>query len=258
MAYIWSWSLWTMAFFTPLDTPIGTFLFYAGGFGPFVAALAMVVLQRRPAIGWLRSLLRWRVPPGWYVFAFAFPAGLVAVMSALYLTLGGSLDIGLPPERLAAYVPVLLTATLIGGGNEEPGWRGFGLPELQKRLGPISATLILGVVWAMWHLPLLALGGTSANETGSAQQTVLAIGILLVSVTVHAFWYTWLINRTGSVLLCMILHGSYNAANGLLVLVPQEEIAGGNQFLLLILTTLVLIASVIALLAATKGKLGRS
>jgi len=257
MAYVWSWSFWVLAIALAPDSGPGAFAFYAGGFGPLAAALAMIVLQRRSAVGWLRGLFKWRAHAGWYGFVLLFPAFLVAATSGLYVAAGGTLSLDLLPERLASYASVLITAILIGGGNEEPGWRGFGLPALQERHGPIPATVILGLVWALWHLPLLGVGATSANDAADPAQMVLAIGILLFSVTIHAFWYTWLINRTGSVLLCMILHGGYNAANGLLVLTPEEKMQGGDQFLLLVLTTSVLAASVIALLLATKGRLGR-
>jgi len=257
MAYACTWSFWAMAIAFSPETAIGALAFHAGGFGPLIAALAMVVLQRRSALGWLRGLFKWRAHVGWYAFVFLFPAFLVAVTSGLYVAAGGKLSLDLLPARLAAYAPVLVTSTLVGGGNEEPGWRGFGLPELQERHGPIPATLILGLVWALWHLPLLGLGATSANAAADPAQTVLATGVLLFSVTIHAFWYTWLINRTGSVLLCMILHGGYNTANGLLVLTPEETMPGGDQFLLLGLMTSVLAASVIALLLATNGRLGR-
>lgn len=87
-------------------------------------------------------------------------------------------------------------------------------------------------------------------------QILFIVIATLVSIATHAFWYTWLINRTGSVLLCIILHASYNAANGLLLLVPDEALRGSSYQTLLVLMTLVLIASVVALLVKTKGQLG--
>jgi membrane protease YdiL (CAAX protease family) len=77
-----------------------------------------------------------------------------------------------------------------------------------------------------------------------------------VSITAHAFWYTWLINRTGSVLLCILLHGSYNTANGLLLMVPDYRLSANYPTLLALMTS-VLIASVVLLILGTRGRLGR-
>jgi hypothetical protein len=68
--------------------------------------------------------------------------------------------------------------------------------------------------------------------------------------------WTWLLNRTGSVLLCVLLHAGYNTANGLLLLIPEDALRGDSYRWLLLVMTLILAASVTALLAATRGRLG--
>ncbi|WP_146242405.1 CPBP family intramembrane glutamic endopeptidase [Acaryochloris thomasi] len=204
------------------------------------------------------SLFKWRLNPGWYLFAFGYPIVLIAIVSLVYLLLGNSLDFTVLSDRLTAYLPTLLFLTVAGGGNEEPGWRGFGLPALQRRCSPVVATCVLGLVWAFWHLPLLAINPDVASGAISTTQILLIAGVTLVSITTHAFWYTWLINRTGSVLLCIILHASYNAANGLLLLVPEEALRGSSYQSLLVVMTVVLGVSVSGLLITTKGRLGAS
>lgn len=222
LAYLWSWLFWTVAALTP--DPIDVIAHYVGGFGPLLAAMVVVRTQGGSVIRWVKGLFIWRVSPAWYVFVLGFPALLVTVTSFGYLLLGYSLDLSVGPSRLLAYVPTLLLLVAIGGGNEEPGWRGFGLGESQQTHGPILATLILGSIWALWHLPLLAtspyvmIGGTDLPAIATI------VGVTFASITAHSFWYTWVINRTGSVLLCMLLHGGYNAANGLLLLVPRAEV----------------------------------
>jgi membrane protease YdiL (CAAX protease family) len=89
-----------------------------------------------------------------------------------------------------------------------------------------------------------------------SQDILLIAGVTLISIATHAFWYTWLMNRTGSVLLCILLHASYNAANGLLLLVPDEALQGNSYQTLLALMTGVLILSVVGLLVKTQGQLG--
>lgn len=253
LAYAISWAAWSLAIAFP-GTIAATLGFYAGGFGPLLAALLVLHRQGRALWPWFRGLFHWRVAPGWYAFAILFPALLMAVASAAFLATGGTLTPALLPERLVQYLPTLVVMALIGGGNEEPGWRGFGLPHLQRRFSPLAATFLLGLVWAFWHLPLL---GTSPGALAApAGEIATRILLLLVSITAHAFWYTWLINRTGSVLLCILLHAGYNATNGLLLLVPVEAMHGDAEARMLPIMTAVVVGSAVLLTLATRGRLG--
>ncbi len=88
-----------------------------------------------------------------------------------------------------------------GALGEEPGWRGFALPGLQTTLSPLASTLILGVLVAGWHAPILFL------EEGGLRPSIV-VGFLLGSFAV-TFWYSWLFNRTGgSVLITLISHAA--------------------------------------------------
>jgi membrane protease YdiL (CAAX protease family) len=119
---------------------------------------------------------------------------------------------------------------VLGGGFEEPGWRGFALPRLQARhVTPIRATLVLALIWGLWHLPLYGLG--------------------FVGPMFYVFFYTYLYNRTGSVLLCILLHAGFTAALDNLIL-TSDSIAVD----LTILGTLV--AGTLALIGLTRGRLG--
>ncbi len=254
-AYLFSWISWGVAFGV-LDDSIATLFYYLGGFGPLVAAMVVLRMQGRSLRAWIASLFKWRLNSIWYLFALGFPMLLVAIVSLIYLLQGNSLNLAALPERLLAYPSTLLALALIGGGNEEPGWRGVGLPALQQRHSPFTATCILGMVWAFWHFPLLATISDVAAGTLELGQIFVITGVTLLSIATHAFWYTWLINKTGSVLLCIILHASYNTANGLLLLVPDDALHGSSYQSLLILMTVVLGISVAFLLAITKGRLG--
>jgi membrane protease YdiL (CAAX protease family) len=169
------------------------------------------------------------VPLRYYAYALGLPASLFAIVNLELALAGQDVDLSLLGERLPAYLGTFLLVVTIGGGFEEPGWRGFALPRLQARHTPLKATLILGLVWGGWHLPLYGLG---------------AVGPLL-----FVFFYTWLYNRTGSVLLCILLHASFTPALDHLVL--REDNLGVD---LAILATLV--AAATALVALTKGRLG--
>ncbi len=255
LAYATSWALWVPSgLFLP--PTMATLAHYAGAFGPMIAAMIVVALQGGSVRRWFAGLFRWRLHPAWYVFALGFPTVLIAVMSVFYVSLGYTLEWDALPQRLAAYLPTLLIMAVIEGGNEEPGWRGFGLPALLKRHSPFAATLILGVIWAFWHWPILLGNPDVMSGALSAGAIATLIGVTMISITVHAFWYTWLWHRTGSVLLCILLHASYNTANGLLVLVSADLGSGPAYQTLLTLMTAVLIGSVVVLVIATRGRLG--
>jgi membrane protease YdiL (CAAX protease family) len=201
-----------------------------GGFGPASAAAVMLRLGKQPLRPWLRRLLSWRVRPRFYAYALLLPAALYGLVNLALQVLGADVDWSLLPGRLPGYLlALLLTATLFGG-LEEPGWRGYALPRLQARHTPFRATLLLGLAWGVWHVPLYGPAG-------------------FVVPLVLAFFYTWLYNRTGSVLLCVLLHGSFTAAQDELLLTADSVTVDA-----VILGIYVAAAAAVVLL--TRGRLG--
>jgi membrane protease YdiL (CAAX protease family) len=228
LAYALSWTLWA-----PMVAggggPVVIVLFFIGALGPAGAALIVTRAIEAPVRPWARQIVKWKVPLRYYAYALGLPALLFAIVNIGLALAGQDVDLSLLGERLPAYLGTFLLVVTIGGGFEEPGWRGFALPRLQAQHTPLKATLILGLVWGGWHLPLYGLG---------------AVGPLL-----FVFFYTWLYNRTGSVLLCILLHASFTPALDHLVL--REDNLGVD---LAILATLLTAAA--ALVALTKGHLG--
>jgi hypothetical protein len=131
-----------------------------------LAAIILVVVEGRK--GGLRELLGrfliWRVGLQWWAFALLF--AIIPSVAALYLfnLLGGPpVDwSGLLP--LYTVVPMFLMLTVAAGIGEEFGWRGFLLPRLQTRHNALISSLIVGVIWAIWHIPLFFIKGTSQYE----------------------------------------------------------------------------------------------
>jgi membrane protease YdiL (CAAX protease family) len=225
LAYAISWTLWLPTLFG-----IGGFVLQAAGaFGPPIAA-ALVTHWTGASVGtWFRSLWRWRVPARFYLYAVGLPVALFGSMNVVLALLGEPVHLDRLGGALASWLVAFPVVALVGGGQEEPGWRGFALDRLQARHSPLVATLLLGLVWGLWHLPLYGLG---------------FVGPLMFVV-----FYTWLYNRTGSVLLCVLLHGSFTPALDGLVLVDDNLTVD-----LVILTTMLVAAIVLVLL--TRGRLG--
>jgi membrane protease YdiL (CAAX protease family) len=196
------------------------------------------------------------VAPRWYAFAIGVPLALVIAMTAEFALLGEKLDWSILDERLVAFLPSLVLVALAGGGNEEPGWRGFALPRLQDRMTPVRATLLLGFLWAPWHLPLLFASADSSHGLPTGGVIILA-ALTLVSIVGYAFAYTYLLNRTGSVLLCILLHAGFNTALSSGGLRTEAALQEWDYVLLLALGAVTVWTAVAVLIRSTGGQLGR-
>jgi uncharacterized protein len=127
-----------------------------------------------------------------------------------------------PSLLLTVFLPNLLIGLLIPSLGEEPGWRGFALPRLQKLRGPILGTLILGTLHGIWHLPALFTPMFDPFTIAGFVEFVL-------TAIAASFLYTWVYNNTGgNVWMAIVLHSSGNAAVKLLTeLIPQGVVLSG-------------------------------
>jgi uncharacterized protein len=151
----------------------------------------------------VRRFVLWRVGFGWYLFVFV-GIPVIAVLSVVVIpgVVGSFEGLGAlaPLSVLGIYVYVLFLGGALG---EEPGWRGFALPRLQSMHGPLLGSLILGPLWALWHLPLF---WTPWNEL-----TVFNVVVFVLSTTCLAIMYTWVFNNTkGSVLMAILIHATFD------------------------------------------------
>ena len=167
-------------------------LFFVGGFGPTISAL-VVRDDARTQKGLVSFLLAGTQRAVWW---------LLLVIALAVLTFGASsagLNPGLPLYSLPG---ALLAAMTVSGGNEELGWRGVLQPELERRLPFPVATLLVGLVWSVWHLPFWVTPGDS--HVGFPFPLFAVLAVLL------SFWLAGLRHRGGSVVLCCVLHGVTN------------------------------------------------
>jgi membrane protease YdiL (CAAX protease family) len=187
-------------------------LHYLGAFGPMVAALIVLALtEGRAGIKKLLSRwFKWRVGVRYYVFAILGPISLftLAVLINRMVT-GAWSDLTLLGE--ADYLPyvgplgALLVWLLTYGLGEETGWRGYALPHLQRKHSAANSTLILGILWAFWHLPAFFYRDTYI------QMGLLGFPVFLVSIIFATMVFTWLYNSThGSLLLVILFHAFFN------------------------------------------------
>ncbi|MEA4909317.1 MAG: type II CAAX endopeptidase family protein, partial [Anaerolineaceae bacterium] len=213
LTIVWSYLFWALLFtLLPVDPAGGPSLLHvllAGlGGSPSLMGLALTgVVYGRAGYGevWAR-LRRGRVSLAWYAVALL---GMPALTWAAYqgqAVLGGPAA-GVDWSALGFALPAGVMACLL----EEFGWRGFALPELQKRFSPLAAGLLVGGMRGLWHVPL--------NLTVMAQYGGLAAPLLLVSgpllLTAASLLMTWVYNRTGGSLLLMVLMHSSITVSGI-------------------------------------------
>lgn len=220
LAFAFSWTFWIGASLRGFTESQGLLAVVPGAFGPPLAALTVHWITGGETRSWIPTVLRIRTRFRWYAIALMIPVAMVSVATLVLFILAVDLHVAELPSRVLAFLPTVLFMTLLGGGQEELGWRGFALPRLEQRLQPSIGALALGVVWAVWHLPLFYVPGTSQFGTPFA---VYGFGVVGLSIL-----FAWLFNRSASVAVVMLLHGSYNAAL-ILYPVPLEQLSGGGS-----------------------------
>lgn len=175
-------------------------------FGPTAAALivAGVAEGKAGVTDLLRRVVLWRVGFKWYVVAIGLPILLaVAAMGLNSALTGAPMTVNL---EQSLGLTLFLAIMVIG---EEIGWRGFALPRLQARYNGLVASLILGVLWAAWHLPNALLPGLDHYWRAFPAFLLYVVGMTVL--------FTWLANNTrNSVLLAWIFHAAINASGAYL------------------------------------------
>jgi membrane protease YdiL (CAAX protease family) len=197
--------------------------------GPALASLGVTAITSgRAGVGLLlRRCVQWRVGIGWYLIAiFGFLPIWGVEFSVFY---GLNLPLALLMKWTLIFTVFLSQAVLTiltASFAEELDWRGFALPRLQQRYGPVLGTVILGTLHGLWHLP--------AFFTGLLGPFILTnyVGFLFVAIAA-TFLYTWIFNHTkGSVLLATLTHGFGDATNSLIILlIPAQLIIDPGKFI---------------------------
>ena len=229
------WALYALGYSgNPNPNPLGVLL----------AALIASSVDRgwRGAASILRSIVRVRVAPFYWLAAVGIPLLALATTLAIATTRGVPVAATAPnwSELLDRFIIMLLFVGL----GEESGWRGFLQPVLQRRLSPLAATFCVGVIWAAWHTPLM--GGELSWDRVPA---------FLISVFAAAVVLAWLYNATQSVLLPIIMHATVNTAGWGYVfnwILPNDQ----QEFWWIY--TAVWAAMALSIITLTVGRLGAS
>lgn len=210
LAFGISWAFWIPIALSSqgiLSFQMPFFLFVLAGYGPSLAGIIIAGLEKgRSGVGELLGrLLLWRVGIQWYAFVM-FSTALVAVSVLLVYTLFGSKPAHINfLAQLGSLVSILPILILLGGPMpEELGWRGFALPKLLSKYNALTSSMIVGVMWGLWHLPAFWIRGA-----GQHGQPILwfMVGAPAVSIL-----YTWVyVHTKGSLLIAVLYHTAFDS-----------------------------------------------
>lgn len=217
LAFVWSWGIGSAAAQVKLQSvALGTALIVLSGFGPSVSAFAVVAHFSGDAglRHWLARSLNRRVGWRWFALAFLAPPALMLCALAIHSGLGGTVEAPPALDNIPMVIANFGLVLLIGGPlGEEFGWRGYAMPALMARMNWRPASLVIGAVWGLWHLPLFFMADTAQSQ--------MAIPIFMLNILAGSVLFGWLFVRTGgSILPAVILHMSLNTWAGILIIVP--------------------------------------
>jgi uncharacterized protein len=206
LAYALSWIIESPLVFLrdTVTTTQGLVLVILASNVPSMLAIVLtaIVLGRGALRKLLGGLLIWRVNPFWYLVVVLGPVALAGGVVALNSLLGGpALSLGMPLLGVAFFLAFsIFPGSALG---EEIGWRGYALPRLQAGRSALGASLIIGPIWGLWHLPLWL--------TGDPVKTPIFYVPFYFSVIALSVILTWVYNSTrGSLLMVVLLHATYN------------------------------------------------
>lgn len=223
LTFAYSWLLWIPSVLDgigldlPFDvTGYSTVVVIIGAFAPLLAAITLIACEegRKGIKSFFGRALDFRIKPVYLFIALGLP--LVIHVIAHYLALAVGLDvaqtlfpseISIAPVILA--IPYFVLMLVIGGGQEEFGWRGYAQEPLQEKIGVIPASLVIGVIWGIWHLPLWFMAGDLHSAYSFFAFVIMTTSISLI--------YAWLYNTSGKKLIVVLFfHAMNNTAAPLL------------------------------------------
>ena len=247
--FLWSTAFWILTtLFGGINQFPGSILFYIGGAGPLVSAIIITHLfesKKNQKDFWSRTFNIKRIPWRWMIPALLLHPAIILTAGFIETLLGGELQykfsiLSTPVSLLILFLSVFILGPL----PEEMGWRGVGYDRLLMTMRPLSASIVLGIFWAAWHVPLFFIESTFHHELGVGS---FRFWIFLLSNIPLTIIITWIYNHTErSILMAAIVHFSGNIVGAIL---PKSD-----RLALLELFGLILTAVFISI--TTGSKLG--
>jgi uncharacterized protein len=223
VTYVVTWACFiTVATAIPLETPLGYSLVLLGAYSPSIVAVSLTAWREKEkgVRALLRPVVQWNVAKRWYVFAAGYMVAIkLTIALILRIATGEWPGFGATPWYV---IPVAIAFSTPFQAGEEIGWRGFALPRMARRVGLRWASILLGIIWALWHLPQFFIRG---SDTYGQSFFIFAIQVVAISIAL-----AWLWTKTRrSLLLPMLLHSAVNNSKDI---VPSATPGASNTFAL--------------------------
>ncbi|MCB2180345.1 CPBP family intramembrane metalloprotease [bacterium] len=230
LTYAYSWLLWLPSILSglgveiPFDVSIYTAVVVPiGAFAPMLAAITLIYRNGRwlAVKAFFRAAFDFQSKLIYYFLAFLLPIVIHAIAHYLAPVMGFEVadtlfPADLPVSPVVLAIPYFFLMLLIGGGQEEFGWRGYAQQPMQERFGAVAASLLIGVIWGFWHLPLWIMPGD-----GHSNYPFIAFLLMTTSISVV---YTWIFNASGKkLIIAIIFHAMNNTAAPLIPFLLMEE-----------------------------------
>ncbi len=217
LVFCWTWSFWigAAASGASAQSISGMALIVLGLLGPMLGGItfAYFTLDHEGwREYWVRIIDARRIPARWFLVVLLFVPCLMALAVLIDLLLSGDAVLTQIGKRATPFLaaplsvaPFLLHVLVYGPLPEELGWRGYALDRLQARWSALAASLVLGAIWALWHLPLFFIRDMNPHYSEGAWS--LWFWLFMVEVVANAVIYTWIFNNTRhSTLATIIFH----------------------------------------------------
>lgn len=180
-----------------METASGSVMLSLSVLGPATAAIALTYFTKDKEVirdYWKRITDTKRISFRWYLIIFLFPAFLFGLSALIDILMGGKgLNFGAQIMQFSANPIYLIIIAVLAPTFEEFGWRGYALDKLQMRWSAVASSLILGVLWAVWHVPIFLIPGTYQYSLGVGSP---AFWTYMISVVPLTFLFTWIFNNT--------------------------------------------------------------
>ncbi|WP_196156835.1 CPBP family intramembrane glutamic endopeptidase [Reinekea sp. G2M2-21] len=204
--------LWITGFEGALHATLSA-LFFLGVYGPLLGAYISIRFagDRSGLRYWRQQITYWRVTPSWYGMVLLLVLVIGGIPFVLFTVLGGLQA----SEYSLGWIAALFVIQILRSGlGEEPGWRGYMLPILRVRYSGERYIWVMGLIWSLWHLPIVITQTLQAMADQSMLPIVLtlltAVAGNIMALIGMSYLYVWVLNRTGSIWLLMVLHAASN------------------------------------------------
>lgn len=228
--FAWTWSFWGVGIMRGLgmESAEGGIIGLIGVTGPMITGIGFTYLTRDRAGRrdyWKRIIDFKRIPAKWYLVIFLFVPILNILAAMIDMVAGGNgatwgeAAINVLSDPLSI-VPSILFASLIPF-IEELGWRGYALDRFQEKQSALTSSVILGIAWSLWHLPLFFVQGSYQASLGVG---TLAFWLFVIGIVPLNLPFTWIYNNTGRSTLAVILfHSMVNFTGELIALSERAD-----------------------------------